>query len=214
MTGTDDISAFEQALLATDRTAAAHMMTCGAADDPLVRLRMVDRLVVPAMDHLGQAWEEGEVSLAQLYLAGRLCEQLVDELYSSSADVPRRDQPRLAIAVLADHHVLGKRIVRSVLRASGLEVLDLGHGLDVSTLVERVAVERVELLLISVLMLPSALKVGELRARLGREVRLIVGGAPFRLDERLGAEVGADATGRSGGDAVRIVRMMMEAGHV
>ena len=57
-------------------------------------------------------------------------------------------------------------------------------------------------------MLPSALQVREVRAGLwaaGANVRLIVGGAPFRLDAHLWQEVGADAMGRNAAEAVALV---------
>jgi methanogenic corrinoid protein MtbC1 len=78
----------------------------------------------------------------------------------------------------------------------------------VATLAQRAVEDGVEVLLVSTLMLPSALRVGVLRSellRLGSTAKIVVGGAPFRLDERLWREVGADAAGRSAADAVAIV---------
>jgi methanogenic corrinoid protein MtbC1 len=79
--------------------------------------------------------------------------------------------------------------------------------------VARVVQDRVEILLVSVLMLPSALRVKELRARLtqaGRNIKIAVGGAPFRYDDQLWREVGADAMGRTASDAVKIVRQFVK----
>jgi methanogenic corrinoid protein MtbC1 len=179
--------------------------------DALSRVGALDRLVVPVMERLGEAWENGRVSLSQVFLAGRLCEEVVDTVLPD-VEPARPDQPRVAIATLCDHHVLGKRIVRSILRASGFEVVDLGHGLQAKTVAERVRDERFDWLLISTLMLPSALKVGELRDQLGPDIRIMVGGAPFRLDEQLYRDVGADAMGSNAGDAVRLLRGDLEVG--
>ena len=116
-----------------------------------------------------------------------------------------------AIAVLDDHHLLGKQIVYSVLRASGFELFDYG-SLGREELVERVLADRLEVLLISVLMLPSALGVAavvaQLRAR-GSAVRIAVGGAPFLFDAGLWREVGADAMGRNAADAVKLLEGWM-----
>jgi len=112
------------------------------------------------------------------------------------------------MAVLEDHHVLGKRIVLAALHASGFSVEDFGSA-GVEELAERTVSEAVEVLLISTLMLPSALHVPVLRERIearGSHPVIVVGGAPFRLDPRLWTEVGADAMGSNGADAIAIVR--------
>jgi methanogenic corrinoid protein MtbC1 len=57
-------------------------------------------------------------------------------------------------------------------------------------------------------MYPSALRVRDvvngLAAR-GSKAKVVVGGAPFRLDAKLGEAVGADRVGRTASDALRIV---------
>ena len=67
--------------------------------------------------------------------------------------------------------------------------------------------------MISVLMLPSALKVREVRQRLDEhdsDIKILVGGAPFLFDSQLWQDVGADAMGQTATDAVRIVENWME----
>lgn len=202
---------FEQALLAMDRVEARHILL--GNDPPIEPLQLIETVVVPALEHIGQAWQEGTVALSQIYMGGRICEELVDALLPPGNDRSKH-QPRIAIAVLDDHHVLGKRVVYSILRASGYELLDYGHGLHADELASRVIRDGVQILLISTLMLPSALKVKLVREQLdaaGVKVHIIVGGAPFNFDARLSAEVGADAMGQNASDAVHLVRMGEEA---
>jgi methanogenic corrinoid protein MtbC1 len=115
--------------------------------------------------------------------------------------------------VLEDYHLLGKRLVQSVVRAAGLALLDYGR-MEVDGLVSRVQEDRVEILLVSTLMLASALRVRDLRRRLneaGLKVQLIVGGAPFRFDERLWRDVGADAMARQAAEALEIINGLLAA---
>lgn len=173
-------------------------------------IEAVEKLVVPALEQIGAAWHAGDVALSQVYMSGRFCEELVDRALPPS-DPDRKRQPRSAIVVLNDYHMLGKRIVYSVMRASGFELFDYGR-MDVSELVERAAADKLRVLLISVLMLPSALKVREVCERLkarDTQIKVIVGGAPFRFDAGLWREVGADATGCDAAEAVSIVRGWM-----
>ena len=95
---------FEQALLSLDRLAARNMLLePGGSETPL---QLVETLVVPALERIGAGWEQGRVTLSQVYMSGRICEELVDTLLPSDG-LGRKNRPKTAIAVLQDYH-LGK----------------------------------------------------------------------------------------------------------
>ena len=202
------IVSFRAALETLDRLGAESVVNQALAH--LTPILVVDQIVVPALEQIGLAWEQGDIALSQVYMSGRICEELVEQVLPPS-DPDRKHQPRSAIVVLSDYHMLGKRIVYSQMRASGFELFDYGR-MDVDELVERALADKIRVLLISVLMLPSALKVGQVCARLkaaGLPVKIVVGGAPFLFDDKLWGEVGADAMGRNAAEAVTIVERWM-----
>jgi methanogenic corrinoid protein MtbC1 len=208
MTTSDPIETFLNALLSMDRVAAKRVL--GTRDEGGTQLDVVERLIVPSLERIGDLWERGEVSLSQVYMSGRMCEEMVDAILPPS-DPRRVDQPPMAIAVLDDYHLLGKRMVYSVLRASGYELKDYGT-VNGKTLVSQVVRDRIAVLLISVLMLPSALHIKEVRAdlhRAGCRPLIVVGGAPFRFDTELWREVGADAMASTAAEGVTIVRKLI-----
>lgn len=197
----DEVQAFAGALLSLDRAGARSVLEgCAGGDDPA---EVLASIVVPALDLVGAGWDDGSVALSQVYMSGRICEELVDVLLPA-ASPERVRKPTTAIATLEDYHLLGKRIVYSVLRASGRELIDYGR-VDVEGLVQRVDEDGIRLLLLSVLMCPSALRIQTVRAALPDHVKIIVGGAPFRFDDQLWRQVGADAAGRTASDAVSLV---------
>jgi len=200
---------FRTALETLDHVSAEMVLKQALAET--APLEMIERLVVPVMDQLGAEWDAGTLALSQIYMSSRMCEQLLGRFLQLETAKLRRS-PRVAIVVLNDHHMLGKRIVHSVTRASGYDVLDYGRQ-DVDGLVGRVVADRLDILLVSVLMLPAALKVRDLRDALdarGAKVRIAVGGAPFLFDSELWREVGADAMGRTASDAVGIIERWTE----
>lgn len=195
---------FEQALLTVDRLRARSILQRLPGLDTPVQL--ADKIAGPALERIGYGWEEGRVSLSQIYMSGRICEELVAEILPPDSP-ERRSQPKMAIVSLQDHHLLGKRIVYSALRAAGFDLRDYGR-LDVYELVERVRAERIEILLISTLMLNAALRVKDVRRLLAQadsHVTIVVGGAPFRFDTYLWQDVGADAMGYTATDAIKII---------
>lgn len=199
---------FEQALLSVDRLEARRLVEVAAKGQ--TPLELVDHMIVPALTGIGELWERGDAALSQVYMSGRICEELVDGILPPD-DPRRKDQPPMAIAVLDDYHLLGKRIVHAVLRAGGFELKDYGR-VTVDELVNKAKNDRISVLLISTLMLHSALHVRDVVEKIkieGFGARVVVGGAPFRFDDHLWRDVGADAMGLSASDVPDIVQSMM-----
>ena len=201
------IDELESALLLMDRSGARGCFEASG----LAPLMFAEQVIAAALERIGESWKLGAVALAQVYMSGRICEDLLGAILPLDREQPATHPP-LAIAALDDFHPLGKRIVTSVLRSHGFQVLDLGQ-LSVEELVAQVQQHRIRILLISTLMLPSAIRVREVRCELTRlrlEVKLVVGGAPFRFDPGLWREVGADATSDTASGAVGILRQLVE----
>jgi methanogenic corrinoid protein MtbC1 len=204
------VDRFEQALLTVDRLEARKIFNELRKHKTGTPIQCIERLVIPVLERIGEGWEHGRVALSQVYMSGRICEELVDTVLPPG-DPAIKGQQKIAIAVLEDYHLLGKRIIYSALRASGFEVRDYGR-MEVDELSRRARDDRIRVLLVSTLMLPSALRVKKLRVRLKElapgaknHVKIVVGGAPFRFDDQLWREVGADAAGNTAFDAVNII---------
>jgi len=89
----------------------------------------------------------------------------------------------------------------------GFDLLDYGR-VETEDLVRRVNKDGIEVVLISTLMLPSALSVKDVKARLngaGSDIKIVVGGAPFRFDSQLWQDVGADAMARNASEIGEII---------
>jgi len=182
----------EQALLSTDRLKAEDLV---ASFSNLSTQDLVEKIIVPAMDKIGEGWESGDVAMSQVYMSSRICEDLIEHT-SVQGDYVKQPSVKIAIAVLEDYHLLGKQIIFSILKGVGYNTEDYGR-VTVDELVAKVLIEPVDILLISTLMLRSALRVSEVKKLLqqkGVHTKIIVGGAPFRFDTQLWQEVGADAT--------------------
>ena len=181
-----------QSILTTDHIRAEQIVN----DLPDISTQdFVEQVIVPAMNQIGDGWEDGSVAISQVYMGAKICEALIGKTTDPNAEF-RQPQLNFAITVLEDFHLLGKSIVYSVLRGLGYRVDDFGRT-TIEQLVDKVEQESIDILLISALMLRSALKIRELRDRLderGIKIKIIAGGAPFRFDTELWKEVRADAT--------------------
>jgi methanogenic corrinoid protein MtbC1 len=202
---------FLKALLSLDRIQAERIFT------RVINLKnssgSSESLIVDVLETIGTEWENGKYALSQVYMSGRICEELAAHL-PVQAYTSRENMPAMAIALLNDYHALGKRMVLSVLHSTGYAVTDYGR-MDVPNLVAAIKQDGIQIILISVLMLPSALHVKDLRQALnaaGLPVKIVVGGAPFRLNKELWKTVGADAAGHTAANAIEIIHSICRGG--
>ena len=199
---------FLQALLSLDRETARRQMRLALSDtNPATA---IETLLIPTMERIGALWEQGEVALSQVYMSGRICEGILDELLPV-AETDEAENPQTVIAVFEDSHALGKRLVVSALRVARIPVQDYGLGVTLEELVKKVRQDRPQVLLISVLMLRSALRVAELVRQLeamSERPYIIVGGAPFLLDAQLWRQVGADAMAANSAEVLRLLKSL------
>lgn len=199
------VDEFVEALLSLDRRAARGLLKQATAEDETVRV--LEGLVTPAMERIGDMWERGDVALTQVYVSGRMCQKLIQAMMPESGTL-REGQPRLAIGVLSDAHSLGKQLVLFSLGSAGYRARDLGAQCTTEDMVNACVDDRIDILIVSVLMLRAALAVADLKQALAvaaPETKLVVGGAPFRFDAQLWREVGADRYGHNASDITRIL---------
>ncbi|MBF0486932.1 MAG: cobalamin-dependent protein [Nitrospirae bacterium] len=202
---------FQEALLSTDIVKARQVLS--ETINKITFEQIIETVVVNALENIGKGWEKGEYALSQVYMSGRICEELVDTIFPQG-NTPRKPSPKMAIAILNDYHALGKRIVYSTLRASGFDLLDYGR-VSPAEIVQRISDDGIEVILLSVLMFPSALRVKDVRDMLdkkGSKVTIVVGGAPFRLDPHLWKQVGADFGAHTASDTIDIIKSISAGG--
>ena len=115
-------------------------------------------MISPTLQNIGKKWEKGTVTLAQIYMAARICEDILDKL-TSFEEIKKKDHPKIAIATFEDHHELGKKIIKMFLQNSGYDIIDYGAGITSEDLLKKVKDDTIELLFLSTLMLRSALRI-------------------------------------------------------
>lgn len=200
---------FLDALLAMDRIGSEKVLRDAAQQQQ--SFEAVEQIISETLNIIGEGWEIGDYSLSQIYMSGVICEEIINRLLPEFRR-DRKNSPKIGIGVLIDHHALGKRIVKAVVQAEGFEIFDFGDGLSVEEIVDKTMAYRIDVLLVSTLMLPSALKVKEIRQQFDHrkiKTRLIVGGAPFRLDSSLWLQVGADADGKNGTAVIPMIERLV-----
>lgn len=200
------IEEYEAALLSVDQFEAKNVLD--SVLDANSDLKVIEEIVYTVLEKIGTMWESGEVSLAQIYMAGQITEKIMEDYFIETDEV-KIDKPKMAICVLDDYHSLGKSMVISVIKSNGYLVTDYGHGLTVDEIVDRAIEDELDVLLVSTLMIASAMNIKNIRKKLDEAnsmIKLVVGGAPFRLNNNLWKEVGAYATSAHASGVIDIIK--------
>lgn len=167
----------------------------------------IDEYIVKSLTSIGDKWERGEVALSQVYMSSRLCEEIASSILAEKK-FPNKNVKPIAIVTLENYHTLGKKIVSAVVRSSGFELIDYGSISEPEEIINKVTEDKIKILMISVLMYPSALKIKKISQMLHEKdpsIKILVGGAPFLMDSTLWKEVGADEMGQSAADNIPII---------
>jgi trimethylamine corrinoid protein len=158
--------------------------------------RVFNDIVPVTMNALGEKWANGEAALTQIYAASRIIEDAIRRL-APNLKIQSEINCKIVIGSL-DYHGLGKNILTRFLKASGVEVIDLGTGVSPERFVETAIKNNVNAILVSALMFHTCLQAERVKILLNKKgvnIPMMVGGAPFNFDSDLWKKVGADAVG-------------------
>lgn len=96
--------------------------------NPINRLALYEELLTPSMYHIGELWENNEISVADEHLATALCDYILSRLDNEKVEVVH-DKKVLLFGVEEEQHYLGLKMVASIFRENGWHVRYLGPNL-------------------------------------------------------------------------------------
>ena len=176
-------------------------------------LEAVEKLLIPALDRVGERYERGEIFLPQLMKAASAAcagfDLIKTRIAKRGGSAVSKGKIVLA-TVQGDIHDIGKNIVRVVLENYGYTVVDLGRDVPPQTVVEAAIREDAKLVGLSALMTTTVKSMAETIEALrksGHDCRIMVGGAV--LTEEYAAQIGADYYAKDAKQSADIARKVL-----
>ena len=172
--------------------------------------KLVNQCMIPAMDDVGNRFEQGELFLPELLIAARAMKTSMALLRPLLAKSGAKPAGRVVIGtVLGDQHDIGKNLVASLLEGGGFEVIDLGFDVSPQKFVDAVRENSPEVVGMSALLtttMPAMKSVIQELAQAGirDNARIMIGGAP--VTQRYADEIGADGYADNANSAVTLAR--------
>ena len=176
-------------------------------------MEVVNGLLIPALDKVGERYEKQEIFLPQLInAANAACEgfEVIKKRIAQQGHASVSKGKIILATVRGDIHDIGKNIVRVVLENYGYTVIDLGRDVPVQEVVDAVVREDVRLVGLSALMTTTVVSMAETIAAIrasGHDCMIMVGGAVLTPD--YAAEIGADFYARDAKQSADIAKQVL-----
>ena len=174
-------------------------------------MKIIDEVLIPALDKTGADFEKGTIFLPQLILSVGVAQAAFEVIKSKMPnDGEKVSKGKVVLAtVKGDIHDIGKNIVKVLLENYGYDVIDLGRDVEYEAVVEAATPEDVKLVGLSALM-TTTLKSMEETIKLVKErrpdIKVVVGGAV--LTPEFAEKIGADFYSRDAKQTVDIARIV------
>ena len=176
-------------------------------------LEIIETVLIPALDAVGQGYESGRLFLPQLIMSAETVKNAFAVLreHMKGSGAAAAPQGRILLAtVKGDIHDIGKNIVKVLLENYGFEVIDLGRDVPPQAIVETARREGIRLVGLSALMTTTVASMQEtieaLRAAGLTQCCVVVGGAVLTQD--YAERIGADFYARDAMETVRIAKRL------
>lgn len=174
---------------------------------------IVNQLLIPSLDQVGQQFESGKIFLPQLIQSAGAAQKAFEVIRESIIRQGKKSISKgkiIMATVKGDIHDIGKNIVRVILENYGYEMIDLGKDVPPETIVETALSQKVRLVGLSALMTTTLGSMEQtIRAlrEAGADCRIFVGGAVLTKD--YAAKIGADFYARDAKQAVDIAKQVL-----
>ncbi len=179
--------AIVKGLVGESRKAAAVALT---KEQPL---EIINKYMIPALDHVGVGFEKKKLFLPQLLMSADAAKAAFDVLRDAVGGNGEAKGEKVIIAtVQGDIHDIGKNIVKVLMENYGYSVIDLGKDVPVAKVVEAAQTYGAKIVGLSALMTTTVAAMEETIAALhaATDCHIVVGGAVLTKD--YAAAIGAD----------------------
>lgn len=189
---------------------AAYELLDQAIEEKMDLTRLLIGGYSAGMQELGELFSCGEVFLPDLMFAAEIMQTVsarIEGELLAAGEAPEKKGKMLMASVHGDVHDIGKGIICSLLKTSGIEVFDLGRDVPAETIVAEAIKNHVDVIGMSALLTTTMVeqrKVIEMLKEKGvrDEFIVMVGGAP--VTKHWAEKIGADAYSEDASECIRV----------
>ncbi len=185
-------------------------LTEDALDEDISAQDILDKGLMPGMDHVGVEFKAGNMFVPEVLRSARAMHNSMDMIRPLLAETGASMTGKVVIGtVKGDLHDIGKNLVGMMCEGAGFEVVDLGKNIEPEAFVEAVKEHEPDVLGMSALLtttmrsMEHSIKALE-EAGLRGKVKIMIGGAP--VTESFSDQIGADGYASNAASAAEMAK--------
>lgn len=185
----------------------AEELTQKALDEGLEAEKILNESLVPAMDFVGEQYENGKRFVPEMLLSAKAMKSAMELLRPKLTESGVEPKGRVVIGTVeGDLHDIGQNLVAMMLEGAGFEVHNVGTETTAEEFVQAATDNKANIVGLSALLtttmthMPEVIKALQ-EAGLRDKVKVLIGGAP--VDKDFCEEIGADRYASDASTAVR-----------
>lgn len=185
----------------------AEELTQKALDEGLEAEKILNESLVPAMDFVGEQYENGKRFVPEMLLSAKAMKSAMELLRPKLTESGVEPKGRVVIGTVeGDLHDIGQNLVAMMLEGAGFEVHNVGTETTAEEFVQAATDNKATIVGLSALLtttmthMPEVIKALQ-EAGLRDKVKVLIGGAP--VDKDFCEEIGADRYASDASTAVR-----------
>jgi 5-methyltetrahydrofolate--homocysteine methyltransferase len=185
----------------------AEELTQKALDEGLEAEKILNESLVPAMDFVGEQYENGKRFVPEMLLSAKAMKSAMELLRPKLTESGVEPKARVVIGTVeGDLHDIGQNLVAMMLEGAGFEVHNVGTETTAEEFVQAATDKKATIVGLSALLtttmthMPEVIKALQ-EAGLRDKVKVLIGGAP--VDKDFCEEIGADRYASDASTAVR-----------
>lgn len=184
-----------------------------ALDSNLAPGRILNEILLPAINEVGDLFDKGKYFLPQLIASAEAMKIAIEYLEPLLQELSgRKEMPTVVIATVeGDIHDIGKNLVALMLKNHGFQVIDLGKDVPKEKIIEAAKESHASIIALSALMTTTMQEMRKVIAyakEQGVDAKVIIGGAVITQD--YADEIGADGYSKDAADAVKLAKRILD----
>ncbi len=175
--------------------------------------KLLDEILLPAINEVGELFDKGKYFLPQLIASAEAMKASIEYLEPMLLEKnTQAEMPTVVIATVeGDIHDIGKNLVSLMLKNYGFQVIDLGKDVPKEKIIEAAITHHAQVIALSALMTTTMQQmkhVIEYAKEKQVAAKIIVGGAV--ITQEYADEIGADGYSKDAADAVKLTKRILK----
>ena len=190
-------------------------LTQDALDEGLEAKEILDKGLMPGMDHVGVEFKAGNMFVPEVLRSARAMQESMITVRPLLADTGAEMTGKVLLGtVKGDLHDIGKNLVGMMCEGAGFDVKDIGKDIEPEAFVEAVKDYDPDILGMSALLTTTMRAMGDTikaleEAGVRDKLKIMIGGAP--VTDEFAEQIGADAYASNAAAAAETAKKFVSA---